>query len=364
MRILILLTLALAGVAQAAKNPCKLACTTAQRACVVPFQLAFIATKAACHVLPTGAERKPCLAAARLTRATGKASCKTVKHTCVAGCGSGNGTPQGGCGSHEADWLATVNLYRGLGGLAPVTERAEWSAGDLAHATYTAKEDVIGHTENPSSPNYTAEGATAAANGNVAANSSPMQGYGWAIDLWMTGPFHAIGIIDPRLAESGFGIAHDSSGSIQTGAVLDVLRGRTASTAGLAFPLIYPGDGKALPFDRYAGNEAPDPLTPCAGYTQPTGPPLIVQFDASAPVPALGPSSLTRDGVALEHCVYDGTSYTNPDPGIQASARSTLAGRAAVVIIPKAVLTAGATYRMELTAGGQPLDWSFSVDCR
>ena len=121
--------------------------------------------------------------------------------------------------------------------------------------------------------------------------------------------------------------------------------------------------GKALPFDRYHGNESPDPLAPCAGYTQPSGPPLIVQFGLGTATPAIAATSLTRDGTPLEHCVYDGTTYTNPDAASQASGRSGLASRAAVVIIPKVVLTPGATYRMELTAGGQPLAWSFSVDC-
>jgi hypothetical protein len=179
----------------------------------------------------------------------------------------------------------------------------------------------------------------------------------------MTGPFHAIGIIDPRLAESGFGLAHDAAGSIQTGAVLDVIRGRTAAATAAVFPIVYPADGKVLPLDRYQGNELPDPLAPCPGYTQPTGPPIIVQFGNGGPTPTIGPISLTRDGTPLEHCSYDGTTYTNPDPGAQASGRSGLASRAALVVVPRPVLTEGATYRVELTAGGQPLAWSFTVDC-
>ena len=194
--------LALAPEVGAAKNPCKATCRLTKRACVTPANVVFAAAKIACRTLPAGLERKSCLGAARGVRATARAACKEAHTRCLGSCGGGGGTPQGRCGSNAPDWLATVNLFRGLANLPSVTERAEWSAGALAHATYTAQEDTIGHSENPASPYYSADGVAAAQASNVAGHSSPTQGYGWAIDAWMTGPFHAIGIIDPRLAET------------------------------------------------------------------------------------------------------------------------------------------------------------------
>jgi uncharacterized protein YkwD len=282
---------------------------------------------------------------------------------CGGGGGGGGGGGQGQCKSKEADWLATLNLYRHLANLPVVTERTEWSAGDQAHATYTAKEDTVGHTEDPMNASYTAAGAEAAANGNVAGHSSPDQGFAWAIDTWMTGPFHALGILDPRLAESGFGIAHDSAGNVQTGAVLDVIRGRSATVSAASFPVVYPADGTALPLDRYAGNELPDPLAPCAGFSQPSGPPIIVQFGSGTPTPLITDIMLTHDGTALSLCAYDANSYSNPDAASQANARNVLANRSAVVIMPKAPFTAGATYRVDMTVDGVSRSWTFTVNC-
>ena len=360
------LLVTLAPAPAAAKNACRVACKTTGKACIAPVKAAFVATRTTCKAGPPGAERKACIATARGTRDTDKAACVATRTQCLAGCGTGGGGGGGGggqCKSKEADWLATLNLYRHLANLPVVTERTEWSAGDQAHATYTAKEDTVGHTEEPTSPSYTAAGAEAAANGNVAGHSSPDQGFGWAIDTWMTGPFHALGIIDPRLAESGFGIAHDNSGSVQTGAVLDVIRGRSGTVSPATFPIVYPADGMALPLDRYAGNELPDPLAPCAGYSQPSGPPIIIQFGSGTPTPLITDIMLTHDGTALSLCAYDANSYTNGDAASQANARNVLANRSAVVIMPKAPFTAGATYRVDMTVDGVPRSWTFTVNC-
>lgn len=360
--LLLVIALTLTPPAASAANPCRTECRTTKKACVAPVQATFVAAKAACRALATGAERKPCLAAARAEKKAAKALCKTAFKECASACGPTN---SGGkrCGSREADWLATVNLYRTLAGLPTVTERPEWSAGALAHAQYTVAEDTVGHTQDPMSPHATPEGAASAATSNVAGHSSPTQTFGWAIDSWMTGPFHAVGIIDPRLVETGFGIAHDQSGTVRTGAVLDVINGRTGALDAIGFPVVYPANGTALPLDRYAGNEAPDPLTACPGYEAPTGPPLIVQFGSSEPTPAIADVVLTRDGTPVPVCVFDGTNYVNSEPAFQASGRSVLAGRGAVVLMPRDVLVAGSTYGVQLTADGLPLAWSFTVAC-
>jgi uncharacterized protein YkwD len=368
--LVVALSLALAPGPAVAKNVCRAACKTAGKACIAPAKAAFVAARTTCKAGLPGAERKACIATARGIRDTDKAACIATRTQCLSACGTaggggggGGGGGQGQCKSKEADWLATLNLYRHLANLPVVTERTEWSAGDQAHATYTAKEDTVGHTEDPMSASYTAAGAEAAANGNVAGHSSPDQGFAWAIDTWMTGPFHALGILDPRLAESGFGIAHDSAGNVQTGAVLDVIRGRSATVSAASFPVVYPADGTALPLDRYAGNELPDPLAPCAGFSQPSGPPIIVQFGSGTPTPLITDIMLTHDGTALSLCAYDANSYSNPDAASQANARNVLANRSAVVIMPKAPFTAGATYRVDMTVDGVSRSWTFTVNC-
>jgi hypothetical protein len=257
--------------------------------------------------------------------------------------------------------LTALNFYRALAGVGPVTENVIASAGDALHATYMVNEDVIAHSEDAGSPFFTPEGNAAAETSNLTATSDPDATPNWAVDSLMRAPFHGVGFIDPRLVESGFGIAHDTSGSIQTAAAIDVLSIRTNDPpAGLAFPLIFPGNGTTVPLDTYNGNETPDLLTSCLGYEAPTGLPLIVQLDTA---PSVTASSLARDGRALEHCVFDATTYTNPDPSLQSLGRNVLAARNAIFLIPRAKLTPG-TYEVSITTGGTPVAWSFTVDCQ
>lgn len=345
----------------AATDPCRADCQTDSRACLDSATGAFVDAKQDCASQPTPAEKRTCIKKARAARVRATKRCVAAKRRCLADCRRTGGACKG---SREADWVATVNLYRTLAGLPPVTERSEWSAGDVLHSTYVVKTNQVGHDEDTSSPHYTADGAAAGQNGNVAGHSDPAKGFGWAIDTWMTGPFHALGIIDPRLVESGFGIAHDNAGFVRTGATLDVIRGRTGSVTGITFPVVYPVDGGVLPLGRFEGNELPDPLASCPGYEAPTGPPLIVQLGSNLSVaPTVSGSTLTRDGAALEHCLFDGNTYTNTDAASQASVRSSLGIRGAVVILPRAPFRRGTQYTASITADGQPVTWTFTHDC-
>ena len=64
-------------------------------------------------------------------------------------------------------WLSSVNYYRSTAGLPPVSEKAEWSAGNHNHAIYMVRNDVIEHDEDPGNPWYTPEGRAAAQNSNL-----------------------------------------------------------------------------------------------------------------------------------------------------------------------------------------------------
>jgi hypothetical protein len=88
-----------------------------------------------------------------------------------------------------------------------------------------------------------------------------------------------------------------------------------------------------------------------------------VQFGSFVPTPAVSDVTLTRDGAPVPVCVFDGNTYTNPNAAAQATGRSGLAARAAVVILPQDVLVPGSTYAVQMTADGAPLAWSFTVAC-
>ena len=78
------------------------------------------------------------------------------------------------------------------------------------------------HDEQPGQPGYTPGGDTAGNSGNVAASSSPSATARSHIELWMTGPFHAIGILRPGLKTTGFGMC--------TGAGNDVWKSADGAT--------------------------------------------------------------------------------------------------------------------------------------
>jgi len=337
-----------------AANPCKSACAATRATCLKTAATAFTDAKAACP--STQPDRRTCLATARQTRAAARATCKADAKSCKQACPPPSGPL---CGSH-GDGITAVNVHRATAGLPPVTERADLSAGDLAHAQYIVATDTLTHPEDPNDPHYTPEGNAAGTHSDVAAFSTSLAGPSLIADVLMAAPFHGVGLIDPRLVESGFGIAHDNAGRIQTGGAIDVLSSRSVDPpVGVAFPVLYPADGMTAPLTKFPGNESPDPLTSCPGFAAPTGAPVIVQLDGT---PSVTAHTLTRNGVAVDHCLFDETSYANPDGGQQALGRNVLAGRHAIVMLPRAVLKPGA-YAASVTTGGQTIAWSFTVTC-
>ncbi len=256
-------------------------------------------------------------------------------------------------------WFTYVNGYRAGAGLPPVEENGVWSYGCWLHARYMVKNDYIGHDEDPANPWYTSEGDAAAGSSNVMVHSSVYASDELAIDLWMQGPFHAVGIIDPALHTVGFGSYREADGGWQMGAALDVLRGLGSVLPGVRFPVYWPKPGGTMPLLSYGGGEVPDPLSACPGYTAPSGPPIILQLGAGEVTPQVTAHAFSRDGVPLEHCVFDETSYTNPT--YQALGRAVLDGRDAVVLMPRDPLEAGAQYVVSITANGTTYVWTFTT---
>lgn len=259
------------------------------------------------------------------------------------------------------DWLSYLNSYRAQAQLPPVTENADWSYGDRLHARYMVKNDTIGHDEDPNNPWYTPEGDAAAEASNVMVSSRSTTPDEVAIDLWMQGPFHAVGIVDPALGRVGFGSYRETVGTWQMGAALDVLRGLGAIPAAVSFPIVWPGNGTTSSLGSYGGSESPDPLTGCPGYEAPSGLPLLLQIGPGNITPDVTGHSLRTDGAELAHCIFDETTYSNPDGGLQNLGRAVLDSRDAIVLIPRDPLAAGQAYSVSITANGQNYAWTFDV---
>jgi hypothetical protein len=250
----------------------------------------------------------------------------------------------------SADWLTTVNYYRAMAGVGPVTENPALSVGSYQHSCYMLRNGIT-HDEDPARPGYTAEGDQAGNNGNVAVSSAFGSAARNHIDLWMTGPFHAIGVVRPALRTVGFGKCDDQATSPwKSAATLDVLRGLDYSAARPAAPVTFPGDGTTTSLSKFI-TESPNPLTYC-GWSGGAGLPTF----AMMPEPVVGPvsASITGPDGALETCAL---WKQNTD----GSAASILGGDNAVVAMPRTELAPG-TYNVTITTATRTVTWSFTVD--
>jgi hypothetical protein len=252
----------------------------------------------------------------------------------------------------DNDWLGIVNTYRAMSGLAPVGENGGWSAQAKDHSCYMLQ-NGISHDEVPGRPGYTAGGDIAGNSGNVAVSSSSSAQARNHIDLWMTGPFHAIGILRHNLAVSGFGLCNQDNTPTpwHSGGTLDVVRGIDSSRARPATPITFPGNGATVPLNRFV-TEFPNPMTFC-GWTGNAGLPLIVMMPnkvSSAQATITGPNGPV--GTCTLHA---------GNTGSDATARSILDGDNAVVVMPRDILANG-SYSVNVTSNGGAASWTFNVD--
>lgn len=79
-----------------------------------------------------------------------------------------------------------------------LVEQPDWSADCARHNYYGAQTGELRHSEDPSSPYYSAEGDWAAENSVLASGSSWSQG-----NPWEEAPIHLIQLLAPRLSEMG-----------------------------------------------------------------------------------------------------------------------------------------------------------------
>lgn len=270
-------------------------------------------------------------------------------------------TPTATATPAQPSWLQYVNQFRQAAKLHPLIENFDWSQGDWLHSRYMVKEDHITHHENTSSPWYTPEGDVAGRSGNIYVSSSTGTPDEWAINFWMSGPFHAVAILDPQLFQTAFASYREDVGFWQTGATLDWQRGLDALPQSLAFPVIFPAHDGETWLSSYRGGEWPDPLSPCPGYVSPSGPPLILQLGSGNVTPVVTAHSFHRGGEPLPHCIFDETSYTNPSPSTQNSGRIILNSRDAIILMPREPLQLGESYTASVTANGVSYSWTFSV---
>jgi uncharacterized protein YkwD len=259
----------------------------------------------------------------------------------------------------DPEWLRYLNNFRAAARLPALREDSAWSAESGLHSRYMVLSGDVGHSENPNNPFYTNAGNTAGDTGNIAIGNASSAPFQWAFNYWLSAPFHAVPMLDPQLAVTGFGEYRDPSGIQTIGATLDVERGRGPLPDGVQFPILWPGNDSVTWVLRYSLPEFPAALSHCAGYSQATGAPIIIQIGDGGRTPNVTATTLLRDGEPLAHCRFDETNYTHPDAWTQRSARLILDQRDAIVIIPAAPMVPDATYAVRVDTNGETYTWSF-----
>ncbi len=268
-------------------------------------------------------------------------------------------------------WLGRLNQYRDAAGLPPLVESAALSTGDANHARYlvandaamirSGKIDASIHDEDPHKPFYTAEGKAAGAVSDIdAVYTDPPEtpDSPWAIENWITGPFHRMWLLDPALHSVGYGQYCEKG---ICAAALNI-RGGADGAALTPAPVMYPPDRATISNGKFSADEAewPDPLATC-GYHTPTGMPITLQLVGKEPV-RLGKWSLSRNGAPVASCAFDASSYRTGDPVALDRVKKQLAHFGAIVMVPKEPLVPGATYAVKITAAGETYSWWFAVE--
>lgn len=249
----------------------------------------------------------------------------------------------------SASWLTSVNYYRAMAGLGPVVEEPSWSAGAGQHSCYMLQ-NGISHDEDLAKPGASADGRLAGLNGNVAVVDSINQPARRFIEIWMTGPFHAIGILRPGLSRVGFGRCDRSdTPKWHSGATLDIMRGLAAEPARTT-AILFPGNGTSTSLDRFYA-ESPNPLTYC-GWTGTSGLPVIALMPQS--VAADVRTTISGPNGPLETCTL---SEHNTDT----TARAILHADHAVVALTREPLQPG-LHTVTMTSATGVVQWSFTVD--
>jgi uncharacterized protein YkwD/Tfp pilus assembly protein PilF len=187
----------------------------------------------------------------------------------------------------QAVALATVNQYRRLAGLGPVTSSPVIHQSALSHAFYTffngalpSIRDLGIHKEEATGQGYTGDNVLTRAQhfgypqrsmAEVITHRSEPVG---AVTDWIDSVYHRIPLLRADLVELGYGDAYLGPMTVQ---VMDMSYRETATGR----IIVYPAANQTNIPTAFNGNEIPDPA-PNASY--PIGYPVTATFDRNAKV--------------------------------------------------------------------------------
>jgi Tfp pilus assembly protein PilF len=249
--------------------------------------------------------------------------------------------------------LATLNRYRRLAGLAPVTTSAVIHQSALAHAFYTffngalaSIRDLGIHKEESTGQGYTGDNVLTRAQHfgypqrSMAEVITHRTDPASAVTDWIDSVFHRIPLLRADLVELGYGDAYLGPMTVQ---VMDMSYRETATGR----VILYPAPNQVGVPTAFNGNEIPDPA-PNASY--PIGYPVTATFDRNAKVTISAfhfrdPSGTDLPGVTLQP--------NNPET------ENSFAYLANVPLKPGTTYTADLTYTINGVAGHKT--WQFTT---
>src|SRR5438094_9489482 len=254
----------------------------------------------------------------------------------------------------QAVALDTVNRYRRLAGLTPVTSTPVVHQAALAHAFYTffngalpSIRDLGIHKEEASGQGYTGDNVLSRAQhfgypqrsmADVITHRTEPAG---AVADWIDSVYHRFPLLRADLVELGYGDAYLGPLSVQ---VMDMSY-RERATGRI---IVYPAANQVSVPIAFNGNEIPDPA-PNASY--PIGYPVTATFDRNATV-TVGGFHL-RDPAGLD---LPGVTLLPNQPDMENS----FAYMANVPLKPGTTYTADLTYTLNGRAGH--IVWKFTND--
>jgi hypothetical protein len=259
------------------------------------------------------------------------------------------------------EWLAFLNRFREMAGLPLVLDYEPYNLGSELHSIYmVANDDPIAHKEDPNNPYYDPAGDLAAQNGNLFATSQTDANYIWSINFWASAPFHLVDMLEPNLNIVGYGDYIEAGGNVAMASVLDI-GSDSGGDQGIEYPVLFPGPGSRTWVVRHSLYEWPDPIASCPGFLRPAGAPIVIFLGDGSLTPQVENYRLAMGDTSLEACIFDETTYRNPDPWAEKTGRQILSHNNAIVILPRNPLAVDETYTAQVTANGETYTWQFET---
>jgi len=251
--------------------------------------------------------------------------------------------------------LGVVNQIRAAANLPSVTVNTDAGTDATATARYSVLNNACLHNveEDPSNQYATPQSTYDwGAQDQFCSMSGPMSFQEFS-NAFMTLPYHSVPFVSPLVTQVGFGYYQaQPSDNIPSGGLTGATDFNFVYSGGSpTYPVLFPANGQTYPSSVtpiYGGGEDPDPLANCAGYSAPTGAPLVAQF---ATTPNVSQVTLSQGSSTVPSCWFT---------------RSTDANHALIIntliVLPKAPLSNG-TYSVcvQFSDGTPSVAWTFGV---